>query len=180
MAILEFRKVTQDVENCSFDCGIDSINKYVKESYYPAITQHAYAYIILYKERVMGYYQFLFREVELEDLPDEVSDYNPNVKDFGVSAVHLRFIAIDKKYQGRNIGTEVLKIIIKNILDLADQWPIRVFTIDAERNLVDWYESLGFKHMLRNTPGQDGTTVAMYFDCMKYAYELESYVEAHV
>ena len=43
METLEFERVTQEVETCCFDCGVDSINEYVRESYYPMILQHAYA-----------------------------------------------------------------------------------------------------------------------------------------
>ena len=175
MVKLTFRKVTQDVENCGFDCGISSINEYVENSYYPAITQDAYAYSISYDKKIIGYYQIMFREVQFDDLPDELSELDPCIKPSCVSAVHLRFIAIDKKYQGHDIGTTVLKIIINDVLDLAERWPIRILTIDAERELIDWYTDLGFKNMVRNTPGQDGTTVAMYFDCMKYPDELDAY-----
>ena len=29
METLEFERVTQEVETCCFDCGVDSINEYV-------------------------------------------------------------------------------------------------------------------------------------------------------
>ena len=108
MVKLTFRKVTQDVENCGFDCGISSINEYVENSYYPAITQDAYAYSISYDKKIIGYYQIMFREVQFDDLPDELSELDPCIKPSCVSAVHLRFIAIDKKYQGKGFGRQTL------------------------------------------------------------------------
>ena len=65
----------------------------------------------------------------------------------------------------------------KNVLELAKIWPVRVITLDARCNLVGWYEKMGFKKMRRNTFGQDGTTEAMYFDCMMYTEELENYLQ---
>ena len=47
MGKLLFEKVTKDIEtidSSSFDCGVDSINGYIRESYYPTIFQEAYAY----------------------------------------------------------------------------------------------------------------------------------------
>ena len=44
MANLQFHLINEDVETTSFDCGIESINDYIKNSYYPLITQQAYAY----------------------------------------------------------------------------------------------------------------------------------------
>ena len=46
---------------------------------------------------------------------------------------------------------------------LAANWPIRVITIDAREDLVTWYEKLGFRKMVYNTPGQDGITVSMFW-----------------
>ena len=80
--------------------------------------------------------------------------------------MHIRFIAIDKKYQRNNIGTKSLEAIIKIIKDLAKDFPIRVITIDAELHLVKWYEKLGFFKMIRNSESQEGYTQAMYYNCI--------------
>lgn len=178
MGILQFKSVTRDVESLPFDCGVDSINEYVKNSYYPTITQHAYAYSIMSGERVLGYYQVLFRDIKLDDFPAKIADYDPGVKDEKISAVHIRYIAIDEQYQGHKIGTSTLQTIIKNVKNLSELWPIRVITIDAKSDLVDWYKREGFKKMKNNTVGQEGTTEAMYFDCMRYGDELEKYIDS--
>ena len=177
METLQFKKVTQEVENSQFDCGVHSINEYVKNSYYPMITQHAYAYSIMNRGKILGYYQILFREILLDEFPEDIADYNPGVKDGKISAVHIRYIAIGEKYQKHKIGTGTLQSIIRDVQEFSDLWPIRVITIDARVDLVNWYESIGFIKMKKNTPGQDGTSVAMYFDCMRYTQELEEYLE---
>lgn len=38
----------------------------------------------------------MFREIELDDFPPEIADYDPEIKDRKVSAVHIRYIAIDE------------------------------------------------------------------------------------
>ena len=93
-------------------------------------------------------------------------------------SVHIRYLAIEKKYQSNKIGTNTLQVIIKDIEQFAENWPIRVITIDARNDLVEWYEKQGFKRMRKNTVGQDISTVAMYFDCMKFSHELETYLES--
>lgn len=60
---------------------------------------------------------------------------------------------------------------------MADNWAIRLITIDARTDLVGWYEKEGFKKMKENTPGQDGVTIAMYYDCMKFSEELIEYMQ---
>lgn len=178
MGTLLFKKVTRDVENIQFECGVGSINEYVRNSYFPTILQHAYTYSIMKDNKILGYYQVLFREIELTDFPDDIAEFESLIKDGKISSLHIRFIAIDELYQNHRIGTSTLKIIIKNVEELAKQWPIRVITIDARIDLYEWYKRMGFSDMKNNTPGQDGVTIAMYFDCMKYERELNDYIES--
>ena len=178
MARLDFKKVTKDtIANDDFDCGIESINEYVEDSYYPSLAQHAYTYCIIGEGKTLGYIQFLFRDVELEYFPDNISDIDTGVKENMLSAIHIRFIAIKKKYQKRKIGTAALKIAISRIEQLADSWPVSMITIDARCDLVQWYEREGFKCMKKNKPGQNGYTVAMYYSCIRQPEELQAYIE---
>lgn len=177
MGTLQFRKVTRNVEDIHFECGKESINEYVKNSYFPTILQHAYAYSIMKGDIILGYYQILFREIELTDFPDDISEYEDSIKDGKISSVHIRFIAIDKKYQRNDLGTATLKTIIKDVSELAKHWPIRVITLDATLELHDWYEDMGFVDMKNNTPGQEGVSTAMYFDCHCFPSELNEYIE---
>ena len=178
MGTLCLKRVTKAVEDTSFSCGISSIDNYVKnESYFPHIAQHAYAYCVMADDVVLGYYQVLFREIELADFPEDIAEIDPNIKDGKISAVHIRYIAIDSNFQGNGIGTGTLKTIIKDVEELSNLWPIRVITIDARVELVDWYKKVGFVKMINNSPGQEGQTVRMYFDCMKFSGELAAYIE---
>lgn len=176
MGTLRFRKVARDVENTTFSCGVSSIDQYVKDSYYPLLTQHAYTYSIVSGDIVLGYYQVLFREIQLDDFPEEISEYSSEVKADTISAVHIRYIAVDKRYQKHKIGTSTLKTIIKDVQELTNRWPVRVITIDARIELIQWYEEEGFVKMETNTPGQDGLTVRMYFDCHRFTEDLEQYI----
>lgn len=176
MGTLRFRKVTKDVENTTFSCGVSSIDEYVKDSYYPLITQHAYTYSIVSGDIVLGYYQVLFREIQLDDFPEEISEYSSEVKEYTISSHQSMYIAVHKRYQKHKIGTSTLKTIIKDVQELSSRWPIRVITIDARNELIQWYEEEGFVKMEVNTPGQDGTTVSMYFDCHRFAEDLEQYI----
>ena len=51
-----------------------------------------------------------------------------------------------------------------------------MITIDARIELIQWYEEEGFVKMETNTPGQDGMTVRMYFDCHRFTEDLEQYI----
>ena len=33
----------------------------------------------MYKDIILGYYQIMFREIKLEDFPEEISDYSKEI-----------------------------------------------------------------------------------------------------
>lgn len=177
MEELQFKRVTRSVEYGVFDCGVPSINEDVKHSYYSHIFQHAYAYSLVVREKTLGYFQIMFRDVELKDFPEDISEYEPEVKENTISVVHIRFIAVDKNYQNKGIGQSILDSIIMQVNKLAERWPIRIITIDARWDLVNWYTKSGFRPMIHNKEGQDGVTKAMYMDCMRYEKEISEYLE---
>lgn len=165
MGDLLFKRVTTNVHNVDFNCGVESINEYVKESYFPGLVKHAYAYSISVGDKILGYYQLMLRDIVLDDLPDELSEYDTEIRNT-ITAVHIRFLAIDLKYQRHRIGTQVMRIAMTQIRELSKIWPVRIITIDAVVDKIAWYERLGFKKTKRNSREQEGVTEAMYFDCM--------------
>lgn len=184
MAVLKFELVTKDDDiNQYCDCGVESINQIIKESYYATLAQHAYAYRISADDKILGYVQYLFRDVELDYFPPDISGIDPGIKDHSLSAVHINYLAIDKKYQNKNhkrskgIGTVVLETMIKKIEELAEEWPISMITIDARNDLVSWYEREGFHQLRKDFPGQEGYNVAMYYNCLLKQEELTAYLE---
>ena len=47
----------------------------------------------------------MFRDIELNDLPEDISEYDSGKKENKISAVHINFIATDKRYHRNNLGT---------------------------------------------------------------------------
>lgn len=178
MGELRLEKVPKGIKNSNFDCGILSINEDIKNSYYPHILQHAYTYSIIAEGIVVGYFQIMFRDIELSDLPDDIAEYESEVKDNKVTAVHIRFIAIGKEHQKKKLGTSILRVIIAYVRQLTQMWPVRIITIDARLNLMEWYKKEGFLNMVHNKPGQEGVTQAMFMDCMGYEEELSEYIDS--
>ncbi|MBQ6982253.1 MAG: GNAT family N-acetyltransferase [Synergistaceae bacterium] len=177
MRTLRFKKVTQSVESSPFDCGVRSINEYVRWSYYPMLTHQAYAYSIMSRDKILGYYQVMFKDINLDKFPAHIADYSFDDDYRKTTAIHLRYIAIDKKYQGLKIGTAALEVIMGKCRKLADNWPVRVITIDAKVNLIQWYRKFDFQEMPRNAESQDGVTVSMYYAFTTYDKELLEYCE---
>lgn len=177
MSKLRFGLLEADVTEGMFDCGVASINEYVVHSYLATLLQHGYAYQIFYEKIVIGYYMITFSHIRIEDCPEAISDFTSGLSDF-LYSVEIKYLAIDKRYQKRKIGTNVLASIVKSIKDCAQVFPIRLITIDARVDLVRWYEKMGFVQFPSNVENQNGYTVKMYIDCLLRQKELEEYIES--
>ena len=175
MSELKFSLLKGDVPKGSFDCENKEINKWVEDSYYATLLQQAYAYQIRVGDVVVGYYMIAIRNVDLYDCPDEVSDYFQDGFGDKIPSVYIEYLAIDKKFKGQRLGETTLRTIIKRVRDLSEQWPIRLITINALTELVEWYKREGFLEMAKSLPGQEGYNVYMYLDCIKNMDELDDY-----
>lgn len=179
MSQLTYRLLRQDVERGDFDCGIESINEYVFQSYWATLLQHGYAYQIEYSNRILGYYMITMNHVLLEECDEKIAEYTSGLSDF-IYTIEIKYLAIGKQYQGKKIGTEALKTIIKSIKDFLYQIPFRLITIDARNDYVKWYERFGFVKCPVNSAGQDGYTTKMYLDCLKDIEKLKKYQDMQI
>ena len=179
METLCFKKVTRDVESTEFDCGIASINEEINNSYYPSLIREASAFSISRGDKIVGYCAVLFKEIELDDFPEKVSEYETEWKEFKIAVVHIKYIAVRKEYQGKGVGTAILRTIIAKVRKLAETWPIRVITMDARNELVNWYLKENFAKMLVNPTQQEGVSTAMYIECNPFTEELEEYISSN-
>lgn len=177
MSKLRYKILESDITEGMFDCGVESINKYVIHSYLATLLQHGYAYQIFYEDKVIGYYMITFSHIRIEDCPEAISDYTSGLSDF-LYSIEIKYLAIDKRYQKRKIGTYVLSSVVKNIRECTQVFPIRLITIDARVDLVKWYERMGFVQFPYNTEHQNGYTVKMYIDCLLRQKKLEEYMES--
>lgn len=176
MSKLTYKFLRENIEEGKFDCGVESINQYVVDSFWATLLQHGYAYQILYAKTVVGYYMITFNHIGIEDCPETISEYTSGMSNF-LYSVEIKYLAIDKKYQKKGIGTSVLPSIIKSIKDCVLEVPIRLITIDARNDLVNWYKSFGFVELPHNTEWQNGYTTKMYIDCLLRKKEFQEYLE---
>lgn len=173
MATIEISKVNSEV---TLDCGNASINSLITESYYTTILQHAYCYIVSYKDRVVGTYMLKFTKIELNICPEDIADYRSEICTDCFS-VHIKYIAVDKSYQGKGIGTFIMQYIIKSVMQLCEKWPVRLITLDALKEKYKWYLELGFLPFNEKDIDDDSATISMYMDCLLNQDEVNTYCE---
>lgn len=148
----------------------------IRESYYPTLLQHMYAYEIIVNDIIVGYYMIEFRRIYLAEsgLEEKIGEYISDLADT-CYALNLRYIAVGSEYQHRGIGSLMLKLIIKQTNELCKNWPIRLITLDALPEKVEWYKSNGFLPFRKNCEKNAKGEVPMFFDCLLDEKLLEEY-----
>jgi len=128
-----------------FDCGDQGLNDYlartarqhVDKGYalvWVAVSEHGSA-------RVMGYYTLSMSSLAPDDLPRPAG-----VKK--VPVVLLGRLAVDKRYQGRNIGTRLLAHAIDSALSLSTQVGLHAMVVDAlNEQAAAFYQQYGFEKL---------------------------------
>ena len=164
-----------DEEVTFFRCGNSSIEQQIKDSYFATLLKQAYGHKILIDGKCVGYYMLMFKHIELDDINQIMCDeYQSDIANYYTS-IHIKYLAIDERYQNNKIGTTVLRAILSQILKLSMKYPIRIITIDALDKYYEWYKAIGFRDMPSRE--YDGVTHPMFMDCMTEddVYKLKNY-----
>lgn len=149
-------------EPLDFDCGKQSINEMVRDAYQSTLLQFAYAYEIYCDSTIVGYYMVTFKKIDLANMPDEFTDYSSVLEN--CFSLHLRFIAINVRFQHKGLGTLIMKVFLEEANELIKKVPIRIITLDATNDNVEWYKRNGFKEYDYDPPTKDAYVVQMYKD----------------
>lgn len=127
--------------------------------------QYSYAYEVSLSGQVVGYYMIKFRTINLEKAPPEIGEFESSIV-HDCSALHISYIAVDKKYQNKKIGTYILKTIVAQVLKMCQQFPITLITLDALKDKYEWYKKRGFIAFDESELNAMETTIPMYISCI--------------
>lgn len=116
------------VEN--FDCGKDALNRFLIR--YALQNQQAGAsqsYVALAGEEIVGYYTLVVGQVEYQDAPERP---RKGLAHHPVPIMLLARLAIALKWQGKGVGSGLLKDAMMRTLQAADIAGIRAFAVHAK------------------------------------------------
>ena len=179
MGQIEMRKLISDPCNQAFDCGIAGINDMIKRSYFPTILQHLYCFEVKVDGEIIGYYMYGFRKLKMEECPGETGEYFSDLSDVCYT-LHLKYIAVASQYQHHGVGTKVLYLLIKQIFEMCKIWPVRLITLNALKERVDWYRSIGFKMFNELDMQNNDKDVQMYMDCLLDPDKVSEYCSTQI
>lgn len=153
MSELRLKIVENDVAFGS--CGVESIDELTKDAYVKTLLKQAVAYDILVDGIAVGGCMIKFVTI----CDEEYCAGDPMY-----AALEITYIAIDKRFQRRRIGSQVLSMLILRARDLAKSWPIRFLIIEALRDKERWYVDAGFKEYPRKEDTRYPDTIPMRMD----------------
>jgi predicted N-acetyltransferase YhbS len=130
----------------SFDCGQPSLNRWL-QSYAGQSQRRDVARTFVVTDRqlnVVGYYTLVAGQVEHPAATPSVSA--GAARHFPIPICLLARLAIDNAWQGRGIGSDLLRDALRRAVSAADQIGIRAVLVDAiDGNAANFYRRYGFE-----------------------------------
>lgn len=143
MTGFRIEKLRRDHPVDSFSCGRDELDRFLIR--YALGNQQANAsqtYIGLHDQEVIGFYSLVVGEVAFGDAPERLTK---GLACHPVTVMLLARLAVSTTWQGRKIGSGLLKDAMLRTLQAADIGGIRAFAVHAkDEPAKQFYERFGF------------------------------------
>ena len=128
-----------------FDCGIDSLNRWLCQSArVAAASGTAATYILCRGERVIGYYALAMSTVEHELAPSRLRRGMPDP----VPVVLLARLALDRSEHGHSLGGHLLVDALSRSVRGGREFGARAVVVDAiSDEAANFYRHFGFRNL---------------------------------
>lgn len=127
-----------------FDCGTPSLNDWlIRHALQAQGSGSARTFVACDGERVAGFFSLTVGQVDTPDAPDR---FRKGMGRYPLPVVILARLAVDRRDQGRGIGTGLLKDAIRRTMLIADQAGIRALLAHPiDEMAARFYGRFGFE-----------------------------------
>ena len=136
-------KLRRDHQVDRFDCGQEGLNRFLVR--YALQNQQAEAsqtYVALVDDEVVGFYTLVVAQVEADDAPKRLGK---GLARHPIPLMLLARLAVATTWQGKGLGSGLLKDSMPRTLQAADIAGIRAMAVHAkDDDARAFYERLGF------------------------------------
>lgn len=161
-------RLTQDYNFGTFDCGETDLNDFLLMDAKDYASQLlAVTYLIEADDGIAAYFALSNDRISLSESDKatwrrikKAFPYRKHRSDY--PAVKIGRLAVDRRYQGQQIGTSILDFVKKTFVT-NNRTGCCFITVDAIWKAIDFYKCNGF-HLLKSTSVQDMETVPMYYN----------------
>jgi len=143
---LTFQKISRDVNRQNFDCGVDSLNAYLKKYAWQNFKKNVGVTILAFEEdkrdKILGYYTVSMAQINFEHLPSELSKGLPR---YPVPAMRIGRLAVDRFAHAKGVGSALLRDALQRAITLSTEVGTCAVLVDAiNEQAKSFYEHYGF------------------------------------
>jgi GNAT superfamily N-acetyltransferase len=136
--------LTRSHDRSQFDCGIESLNRYLKTQATQDVRRHlAHVYVMAGGDgAIVGYYSLSAGHIEHEHLPLSERKKLPR---YPIPAALIGRLAIDRRFQGQGLARILLGDALRRALTLSESLGIHAIVVDAkDEAAASFYGKFGF------------------------------------
>jgi len=138
------RVLRSDDPVAGFDCGEEDLNRYLqKHALQAQFGDGARSYVTFSDGIIAGYYTLAYGSIEFGAPPGRMSK---GLARHPIPVMLLARLAVDRKFAGQGLGTELLRDSLLRTLAAAGIAGLRAVVVDAKGEVAKrFYERFGFE-----------------------------------
>jgi GNAT superfamily N-acetyltransferase len=127
----------------SFDCGQDALNRFLaRYAFHNQQAEASQTYVAVKGDDVVGFYTLVVAQVEYDDAPQRLAK---GLAKHPIPLMLLARLAVATNWQGKGLGSGLLKDAMLRTLQAADIAGIRALGVHAKDDAARaFYERFGF------------------------------------
>ena len=143
MPTLRIEKLQRGHNVDTFDCGQEALNRFlIRYAFQNQQAGASQTYVALANEKVAGYYTLVVGQVEYSDAPERLTK---GLARYPAPIMLLARLAVATSWQGKGLGSGLLKDAMLRTLQAADIAGIRAFAVHAKDDEAkSFYERFDF------------------------------------
>ena len=143
---LAFEKISRDVNRQNFDCGVDSLDEYLKKHAWQNFKKNVGVTILAFekgkRDRILGYYTVSMAQINFEHLPPGLKKKLPR---YPVPAIRIGRLAVDRSVQAKGVGSALLRNALQRAIALSTHAGTCAVLVEAiNEQARSFYEHYGF------------------------------------
>ncbi|MBI3588149.1 GNAT family N-acetyltransferase [Candidatus Micrarchaeota archaeon] len=149
----------------TFNCDDSDLNDFLKKD--APVYEHngiARTYVCLYQNSPIGFFSICADAIRLS-MEERKGEFGKGKLHPDYPAMKIARLGVSADFQGRGVGTSLVKIAIGKAISLSREIGCRFVTVDSYPKQVDFYLKCGF---IRNLEDKSGENVSLRLDLLDY------------
>jgi predicted N-acetyltransferase YhbS len=158
MGGLEIRQLGREAGLRDFDCGEPALNDYLHRYAQRSQASHfAATYVACRSGQILGYVTLAASQITVDE-----TGY-ANKPRYPLPTLTLARLAVDRRFQGEGVGTELLKFALLEAVRMADEFGCVGVRVAAKPDATSFYERFGFVQLTQSVLVQSATNATPMF-----------------